>query len=83
MRYIHEAKIQVKLGRFPLDMLRYDCCYPASQEDAEAMAYYPDVKQAEKSIMVCKITDSKIDSFTPDRWRSFGCEIIISAIRKI
>ena len=37
MLYEHEATVEVR-GAFPVDMLRYDRCHPASGEDAHAIA---------------------------------------------
>ena len=82
-RYKHEAKITVKMGRFPLDMLRYDACYPDTQQDSAAMEHYPGNPQDVKNIKVCKITDSKTDGFTSARWKSFGCEIEVLPVRRL
>ncbi len=56
--------------RFPLDMLRYDCCYPQQQSD---------IVEMERSLLrevigPFKITlaSQLIHSPTKDRWASFG-----------
>ena len=85
MRYKHEAKITVRLGRFPLDMLRYDSCYPATQQDSAAMENYTGSREekAARVVTVCKVTGSKFDGFTVGRWQSFGCDVEIIPVRKL
>lgn len=83
MTYMHEAKITVKLGQFPLDMLRYDACYPATQVDVVAMSEYSSEPYTPQIVTVRKITDSKCNGFTPARWQSFGCDIDVQPVRKL
>lgn len=56
---------------FPIDMLRYDCCWPARPEDV-ALIQCP-LSQREK---VCYIRLNTLKGPpTADRWASFGWEI--------
>ena len=55
-------------GYFPVDMLRYDCAYPASSADVSAMgANSPRIDVERRTV--------ELRSYhrpTPDRWLSFG-----------
>jgi len=80
MLYLHEATVEVHV-RFPVDMLRYDSCFPATTEDAVAIT---------KAIMGPRlVTHVRLQAFsqnkthwTPERWKSFGIEIIETSVRK-
>lgn len=85
--WIHEATIEVYGGYpFPLDMLRYDGCYPARQEDVSAIAGSFDYRlrrqqietpasSAPLRVQVRRIDDLKARTFTVGRWESFGCKV--------
>ena len=65
----------VRFDSFPVDMLRYDCCFPASQKDAEAIA--ESLRTADQKVreaIVVKYTDiARYDKvWWTDRWVSFG-----------
>ena len=53
-------------GEFPFDMLRYDTCYPASPVDSAGL--YGGWDAEGRTVQL--ITNGQ--TFTPDRWRSFG-----------
>lgn len=58
-------------GSFPIDMLRYDSCYPDSSEDASKI--HDSLEKFEsKTIRVRRLVDSKKKMWTFDRWKSFG-----------
>ncbi len=74
-RWYHEAAVPLReLERFPIDMLRYESCYPKRQEDARAIEQSVDSCSNPKptTVIVVKHTDSKRDPWTPARWESFG-----------
>lgn len=48
-------------GGFPIDMLRYDECWPATADDAVAITMDQDY-----------VTVMGTNRFTIDRWKSFG-----------
>ena len=54
-------------GFFPIDMLRYDCAYPASSE--ACLAISPASADRDKRRTV-ELLSYRLP--TPDRWRSFG-----------
>lgn len=55
-------------GEFPFDMLRYDACYPKTQDDVAAMTYG---KPFRRSVRLCH--GFTTNNFTPtiERWNSF------------
>ena len=59
-------------GIFPMDMLRYDKCYPVGDSDAVNISrtFYDKISQYE--INIC----TNLSKFTVDRWRSFGVSIV-------
>lgn len=55
-------------GAFPMDMLRYDCCWPYSPEDVETITE----SLVEKSDTPRVVTICFYKGMTLDRWISFG-----------
>jgi hypothetical protein len=63
-------------GRFPLDMLRYDACYPSDQEAATLMDHtfaYGGFKGDPNPTSI-KLR-SRTGAPTPERWSSFGWKV--------
>lgn len=59
-------------GAFPFDMLRYDHCYPATQEDSAKLDHYErDLRR------VVLWADAPHKHWLPeiDRWKSFSWEV--------
>lgn len=83
-RYAHTALVTFSGPTpFPLDMLRYDCCFPARGEDVATITEslerartgnVPDDRLM-LAIQVTRYTDSAQPSWTRGRWQSFGCQI--------
>lgn len=59
---------------FPLDMLRYDACYPATSEDAIKLA----AMEARKITLI----STMIAEPTAGRWNSFGWQVTAKATIK-
>ena len=58
-------------GRFPMDMLRYDCAYPAGSGDGIEIAYTLDRSVGSGDTWhTVQLNSHK--SPTPARWASFG-----------
>jgi hypothetical protein len=73
MKWIHEAAITMPAGdRFPLDMLRYDTCWPADSATVEAILHPPAHVFCYR---ITRTTGSKLPAFTPTRWASFGARL--------
>lgn len=69
MKYIQTFVVQGSLP-FPVDMLRYDSCYPKTTEDA--MQIVSRDLLGTKTVTLQRQVDYKKDQPTVDRWRSFG-----------
>ncbi len=57
-------------GFFPTDMLRYDACWPMTQDDVCRLVM-PSIRGPEPSEKV-KVRLASHRAPTPDRWASFG-----------
>jgi hypothetical protein len=59
------------VGSFPLDMLRYDHCFPARAKDVPLM-------QSGKggTIVVAQTVHGDKSDWTPGRWKSVGAELV-------
>jgi hypothetical protein len=63
-------------GEFPLDMLRYDMCFPESQEDATIIANsFQSAMFEHWHVTIGRHIRVKNDKPTIDRWHSFGCKV--------
>lgn len=62
---------------FPFDMLRYDNCWPASQEDALELPVAEKLEPGERPprIELRQATETKQHNWHPERWRSFGWDL--------
>lgn len=62
-------------GEFPLDMLRYDTCWPSCSRDVDAMTHHRPGEH--RQVRLSTYTPRKRDLFTtPERWRSFGWPVV-------
>lgn len=65
-------------GEFPFDMLRYDACYPNSEQDSALIASGQRLWLAaggSKSWSVC-VRSASDNKWTVGRWESFGVKIV-------
>lgn len=65
-------------GPFPFDMLRYDFCAPASEEDSHKLATPThDVGEYMKlRIVIVRRVVGQAGQWTPDRWASFTWKLV-------
>ena len=65
-------------GRFPVDMLRYDCAWPQGPDDAALIteSFSADTRQL-TPFCVTLTSDMKCGVPTVGRWTSFGCAVEI------
>lgn len=64
-------------GVFPLDMLRYDCCWPLRGEDVHEMEKPSTVMRNTHERIIWLKTSGRADPRpTVARWASFGWEVI-------
>lgn len=65
-------------GRFPLDMLRYDCAWPSSGEDVAAMESSLDTRfELRRNPWAVRLVSESLGVPTVDRWASFGSHVTI------
>lgn len=65
---------------FPIDMLRYDACHPASEDESHRIEqvnldYTMAVRSDVQSVELERLHDGKANRLTDARWRSFGWAI--------
>jgi hypothetical protein len=74
--YIYFARVRGN-GPFPYDMLRYDACFPAQQEDVLAMCQREraGIPGLQRTVNLMTVTTARIKTpFHPARWATFGWE---------
>ncbi len=74
MIYLQKFKVQGS-GDFPVDMLRYDRCWPTSEGVTEiGLSRFDDHRV--RTVELCRIVFDKKAFPTIDRWRSFAWEVV-------
>jgi hypothetical protein len=72
---IYESTVTGR-GAFPVDMLRYDRCFPATERDAiqigTSFGLRMGVTDASRSFTICVISEHPL---TSARWSSFGWQV--------
>lgn len=61
-------------GVFPVDMLRYDSCFPAQPNDVLEITRAATASTSRRVNLVRR-QRNKTEQLTTDRWRSFGWEV--------
>lgn len=75
MKYVMHFRV-VGRGFFPVDMLRYDQCWPTGQDDAANMIVDSVSLNAElRTIELSKWCRNQQAEPTTDRWASFGWQV--------
>ena len=80
MRYAKIVTFTVEgSGYFPVDMLRYDACYPAREEDSHATIFADDLRRVTLKHRVLK--DEVLTGFPCEgRWKSFTWRVVPGSI---
>ena len=68
-------------GVFPTDMLRYDRCWPMTQDDIVPMA--STAFNGTRRIQLARYVDTKKEQPTFSRWNSFGWTVEIRSINTV
>lgn len=70
-------------GEFPIDMLRYDGCFPLSEGDSALISKSLRICPSEKTTVVL-LKPNGYKHWTPNyaRWKSYGWEVIECEERK-
>ena len=61
-----------KSGQFPVDMLRYDGCYPSAEQEMYAICGR---NREQATVHLTRVHPGKDAHLTDARWRSFGWRI--------
>ncbi len=61
-------------GEFPIDMLRYDCCFPERESEGSSVIERS-FREGGGPYEVSLITMREGGHITPDRWASFGARV--------
>ena len=69
--YTFEVRPTHAHADFPLDMLRYDCCYPKSECDSSTLRYC--TEEVLQTPVVIMLSSHRVPN--ADRWASFGWEV--------
>lgn len=83
MWYEHKARV-ICNGEFPIDMLRHDTCYPATESCAGDIA--SSVRVGSPAVTFIKAVSQHRDAadhWTLGRWESFGCTLRDFTTRKL
>jgi hypothetical protein len=73
-------------GHFPADMLRYDACYPQSEDDSGKIMqslYTGDAESREIRLAHRVLKDEYLANYpTEGRWQSFGWRVVPLTVSK-
>lgn len=78
MRMYHHKIFVEGRFQFPIDMLRYDECHPASESDSGQImkTFEPGGSDENETIMLIHYTPYKHWEPTKARWASFGWKVL-------
>lgn len=86
MAYLTTFKVRGR-GDFPIDMLRYDSCYPTYQESVSSLRqHYGSSEDGARDVELSTWSSTAHEAKnkpTEDRWKSFGWLVVESSFRKI
>ena len=86
--YIYDATVSGRMS-FPIDMLRYDCCFPTTEADAGYITrsltgrWYSGSESTTETINLTRVSSRRLvgEAFTGARWASFGWKVNGNAAR--
>jgi hypothetical protein len=67
-------------GRFPLDMLRYDCCFPDCSTDISMLS---NECRDDRIVTLVRHHETKDPNLTVGRWNSFGWGVYLTRTEKL
>lgn len=73
--YLHTISVEGG-GEFPIDMMRYDRCWPATEADS-GYSYSP-IRGGQAGLRTVRVqahSGTKVSPFTDLRWASFGWRV--------
>ena len=77
MAKMYRQEFEVSGGfSFPVDMLRYDCCFPADEtQSAIINRSFEGERGAPLTVRLARYTRNDFAPITPERWQSFGWKV--------
>jgi hypothetical protein len=78
-RYLHKFTVRVGTIASVLDMLRYDNCFPANEDESRKLMKLMGTggKPTREDHVVTFLSAKRtIQGPTIERWESFGCEVV-------
>jgi hypothetical protein len=75
-QYAHTITVKGS-GQFPVDMLRYDCCWPITESDSHQIMLNPNDDPAYFNVREVRLTRMAHRHWQPTegRWKSFTWEV--------
>jgi hypothetical protein len=77
-QFIHTFRVQATLGSFPIDMLRYDSCFPATETDSGkidgTLGFGSSAYGPEPVIALSRVGPASWEPCV-ERWESFGWSV--------
>lgn len=70
-------------GNFPIDMLRYERCYPVDSESVAAIVTSHKLTDELCEVRLETLAETKGAQPTVARWNSFGWRVLEQSIRKL
>ena len=77
MKYRHSFQVK-GCGKFPIDMLRYDSCFPSSEPDSYEILD----ERKERTVQLTHYGDRQWEPGKP-RWSSFGWQVVEHRVSKL
>lgn len=78
--YVTILTVTVHRGSFPIDMLRYDNCVPATERDSGKIGRMLGQLSGDPEDRTVRLRrfsrNHKPDSYARARWESFGCTVV-------
>lgn len=76
-RYVTIVAVHVPSLRDVIDMMRYDSCYPATEDESRKLWVIEDSGRRKPTDHLVRFACAGRAENTPtvDRWRSFGCTV--------
>lgn len=78
MCYVQKFKVK-GTGQFPLDMLRYERCWPADSD--MVLELVPPHTKEERVVELCRHVDFKKELPTAGRWQSYRWQVVEGSVK--
>jgi hypothetical protein len=67
---------------FPCDMLRYDSCFPADEQQSALIQNTFDAPHKAITVRLARYTRRDMAPITPERWKSFGWHVVPRSVQE-